>query len=91
MTIALLLKLILLNSQEIIVRKWKLFIQKKDVVVDMLVIVVCLLLKVNGCCLLMLTIFFIPGFLEILDEYVDTDYDMITFRAESVDSIHLFQ
>ena len=30
--------------------------------------------------------FFIPGFLEILDEYVDTDYDMITFRAESVDS-----
>ena len=30
---------------------------RKDVVRDMLVIVVCLLLKVNGCCLLMLTIF----------------------------------
>ena len=30
--------------------------------------------------------FFLPGFWEILDRYSQTDYDLITFRAESADS-----
>lgn len=30
--------------------------------------------------------FFLTGFLDILDGYAHTNYDMITFRAESVDS-----
>lgn len=30
--------------------------------------------------------FFLPDFLEVLDRYKDTNYDMITFRADSVDS-----
>ena len=30
--------------------------------------------------------FFLPGFLNVLDTYRNTDYDLITFRAETVDS-----
>lgn len=30
--------------------------------------------------------FFLPGFWNTLDIYCDTDYDLITFRAESVNS-----
>ncbi len=30
--------------------------------------------------------FFMPGFLDILDEYCCSDYDLVTFRAESMDS-----
>lgn len=30
--------------------------------------------------------FFLPGFLDVLDIYRNTDYDLITFRAETADS-----
>lgn len=35
--------------------------------------------------------FFLPGFLDVLDTFALTDYDMIVFRAESTDSDTLRQ
>lgn len=49
------------------------------------VIVACFMLEASGCCLLMLMIFS-ARFLEVLDCYCATDYDLITFRATSADS-----
>lgn len=53
----------------------------------------CGLVKARGKWLLFADAddFFLPGFLDVLDMFSPTDYDMIVFRAESMDSDTLRQ